>query len=210
MSPSADLIRLLELDPAAVVEPLEPPHLRLTLVPGEQPMDELIRVALTNRPELAGQQALVQASLERLRQEKWRPLVPSVLVRGFSTPVTGTRRCRRVRAVGLRADLNNFGGRLDLDVQLIWQLQNLGLGNRALVRQRRAENGAALVELRRTMDQVAADVATASGTSKIGSGLCYRGGRGATPSNRRKRTWRGRTRPRRRATSCSWWCVPWR
>jgi outer membrane protein TolC len=157
---SADLVRLLRLDPSAVVEPLEPPHLRVTLVALDQPLDELLRVALANRPELANQQARVQATVERLRQEKVRPLIPSVLLRGFSTPVTGTL-AGGAFGGGTNSDLSNFGGRFDLDLQLLWQLQNLGLGNRALVRQRLAENQAALVDLLRTQDQIAADVAKA-------------------------------------------------
>src|SRR5439155_17275086 len=43
---SADLIRVLRLDPAALVEPLEASHLRVTLVPIHQPVDDLIPVAL--------------------------------------------------------------------------------------------------------------------------------------------------------------------
>ena len=87
---SADLARLLRLEASALVEPAEPPHLQITLVEVQQPVDDLIRIALTNRPELAAQQALVQATLQRLRQERLRPLVPSVLHRGASTGVTGT------------------------------------------------------------------------------------------------------------------------
>jgi outer membrane protein TolC len=157
---SAELVRLLRLDPSAVVEPVEPPHLRVTLVGLDRPLEELLRVGLMNRPELANQQALVQATLERLRQERVRPLVPSVLLRGFSTPVTGTL-AGGVFGGGVNDEVRHFGGRLDLDLQVLWQLQNLGLGNRALVRQRLAENQAALVELLRAQDQVAADIAKA-------------------------------------------------
>jgi len=49
---SADLLRVLRLDPAALVEPLEFPHLRVTLVAVDKPVDDLIPMALTNRPEL--------------------------------------------------------------------------------------------------------------------------------------------------------------
>src|SRR5262249_36543731 len=74
---SAELVRVLRLDAPAVVEPLEPPHMQVTLLALDQPVDELIPVALLNRPELASQRALVQATLERLREERLRPLVPS-------------------------------------------------------------------------------------------------------------------------------------
>jgi outer membrane protein TolC len=157
---SADLVRVLRLDPAAVVEPLEPPHLRVTLVPPDRPVDDLIRIGLTNRPELATQQALVQATLERLRQERIRPLIPSILIRGASTPVTGTL-AGGLFGGGVNSDLSNFGARSDFDIQVLWELRNLGLGNRALIDQRRAENQVALLELFRTQDQVAAEVAQA-------------------------------------------------
>jgi outer membrane protein TolC len=157
---SAELARVLRLDAAAVVQPLEPPHLRVTLVSPDLPVDELIPVALTNRPELAAQQALVQATLERLRQEKLRPLIPSVLLRGASTTPTGTLGAG-VFGGGLNDSLSNFSARMDLDILLLWELQNLGLGNRALVDARRAENRLAVVELFRVQDRVAAEVAQA-------------------------------------------------
>ncbi len=157
---SADLVRVLRLDPSAVVAPLEPPQLRVTLVPADRPVDDLIRVGLTNRPELATQQALVQATLERLRQEKLRPLIPSVLLRGASTPVTGTLG-GGLFGGGRNDDLSNFSARMDLDLQVLWKLDNLGFGNQALVRQRQAENRLAVLELFRTQDRVAAEVAQA-------------------------------------------------
>ena len=87
---SADLLRILRLDPGAEVEPVEPPHLRVEVVCLDKPVDDLIALALLNRPELASRQAQVQATLALLEQERFRPLVPSVLIRGWSTPVTGT------------------------------------------------------------------------------------------------------------------------
>jgi outer membrane protein TolC len=157
---SADLVRVLRLDPSTVVVPREPPQLRITLWPLDQPVDDLIRIGLTNRPELATRQALVRATLERLRQEKIRPLIPSVLLRGFSTPVTGTL-AGGLYGGGPNGDLSNFGARADFDLQFLWELRNLGLGNQALVQQRRAEQLAAAVELFRTQDRVAAEVAQA-------------------------------------------------
>src|SRR5262249_19603870 len=60
---SAELVRVLRLDPSALVQPLETPHLRVTLVALDKSVDDLIPIALTYRPELATQQALVQATL---------------------------------------------------------------------------------------------------------------------------------------------------
>jgi outer membrane protein TolC len=157
---SAELARVLRLNPAAVVLPLEPPHLRVTLVPLDCPVDDLIGVALTTRPELAENQALVQATLERLRQERLRPLVPSVLVRGGSTIPTGTLGFG-VFGAGRNSHLGDFSARTDIDVQLLWEFQNLGFGNRALVHARKAENRLAVLELFRIQDRVAAEVVQA-------------------------------------------------
>jgi outer membrane protein TolC len=157
---SADLVRVLRLDASALVEPLEAPHLRVTVVPLDKPVDELIPVALTNRPELAAQQALVQATLVRLRQERLRPLIPSILLRGASTNPAGTL-AGGYFGGGRNDQLSNFGARSDFDIQVLWELQNLGFGNRALVDQRRAENRLSVLDLFRLQDQVAAEVAQA-------------------------------------------------
>src|SRR5262249_30984925 len=83
---SADLTRVLRLGPPAVVEPLEPDPLQITLIGPERALDDLIPIGLTNRPELAEHQALVQATLVAIRREKLRPLFPSILLNGFQTP----------------------------------------------------------------------------------------------------------------------------
>jgi outer membrane protein TolC len=120
-------------------------------------VDELIQVGLMTRPELATQQALVQATLQRLRQEKLRPLVPSLLLRGSSTPVTGTL-VGGYFGGGTNGSIANFSARQDWDIQLLWELRNLGITNLSLVKQRRAENQLALLELFRTQDRIAAEV----------------------------------------------------
>jgi outer membrane protein TolC len=154
---ASDLQRILRLEPTALVEPQEPPQLAVTIVPLDQKVDELIPLALMNRPELAAQQALVQATLERLRQERLRPLVPSVLLRGTSTQVTGTL-AGGFYGGGMNSFMGNFGARGDFDLQFLWELQNLGFGNRARVRERRGEHEISILELFRLQDQVAADV----------------------------------------------------
>src|SRR5581483_10600494 len=54
-----------------------------------------------------------------------------------------------------------FSGRNSIDMQLLWEFQNLGLGNRALVRQREADNQQAILSLFRTQDAIAAEVVQA-------------------------------------------------
>ncbi|HEV8004017.1 MAG TPA: TolC family protein, partial [Planctomycetaceae bacterium] len=125
---SSELIRILRLDPSAVVEPMEPPQLQVTLVGLDQPLQELISIGLMNRPELANQQALVRQTVERIRQEKVRPLLPGIYLRGSSTPVTGTL-AGGFYGGGTNDSMSNFGARLDLDLQVLWELKELGFGN---------------------------------------------------------------------------------
>jgi len=157
---SADLNRLLRLDPTTLAQPLEPPHLHVNLIDAQQSIDALITIGLTNRPELASQQALVQATLARLRQEKVRPWVPSVVIRGAATNPAGTL-AGGYFGGGIDDNLSKFGGRNSIDFQLLWELQNLGFGNRALVNQRTAENQHAVLAMFRAQDTVAAEVVQA-------------------------------------------------
>jgi outer membrane protein TolC len=155
---SAELLRVLRLDPAAQVEPVEPPQLRVELIDLKKPVDELIPIGLTHRPELASQQAQVQATLTLLKQERLRPLIPSVLLRGASTTPSGTL----AGGVYFPTPFGSTAGvRGDIDVELLWQLNNLGFGNRAQVHQREVENRQAAIELFRIQDRVAAEIAQA-------------------------------------------------
>jgi outer membrane protein TolC len=159
---SADLTRALRLRPGAVVVPLEPPHLQVTLLSPRQPIDALIPIGLTNRPELAAQQALVQATLVRLRQERLRPLIPSLVLQGDATPASpGGYLTGGVFYSDVGGQANPLTARNDVSVQLLWELRNLGLGNKALVKERLAENQRALLDLYDVQDRVAAEIAQA-------------------------------------------------
>ena len=134
----------------------------MTLFSPQQSVDTLIPIGLTNRPELASQQALVQATLARLKEERIRPLMPSVLLLGNATPtVPGGLLMGGVFTSGGNGFANPVSARNNVNVQLVWELRNLGFGNRALVRERRAERDQALIELFRIQDRVAADVVQA-------------------------------------------------
>jgi outer membrane protein TolC len=156
----AELTRILRLQPSALVDPLEPPHLQIQLLDSNCPVDDLIAQALMNRPELASRQALVQATLERLRQEKLRPLIPSVLLHGNATNPAGIL-SSGVFGGNLGNNPGGFGGRNSIDFQLLWEFQNLGFGNRAAIRERRADNAQAVLEFFRQQDLIAAEVVKA-------------------------------------------------
>jgi outer membrane protein TolC len=159
---SADLTQVLRLNLGAMVVPLEPPDLRVTLISPRESVDALIPIGLTYRPELASQQALVQAALARIRQERMRPLIPSLILQGGPGAVgPGGFFMGGVFASGAHGSGDPTGARDDISAGLVWSLDNLGFGNRATVRERRAEQQQALVELFRAQDMVAADVARA-------------------------------------------------
>jgi outer membrane protein TolC len=159
---SADLTRELRLNPVTVVAPLEPPSLQVTLVSPREPVDGLVPIGLTNRPELAAHQAIVQATLIRLRQEKLRPLIPSVILAGNPIPVAPFGNLM-FGAFGsdFSGKDNPWSGRIDPNVQVFWTLENFGFGNRALVHENQAEQQRALLQLFRVQDRVAAEVVQA-------------------------------------------------
>jgi outer membrane protein TolC len=155
----AELARVIRMDPTVRFEPAEPPILQVTLIDVNTTVDDLIAIGLRCRPELAARQAIVQATLAQLKQEKLRPFVPSVLLRGMSTSNPGL--AGGVFGGGRNSTWNNFSARSDWDAQLVWEIQNLGFGNRARVRERQAEHQAALIDVFRVQDRVAAEVAAA-------------------------------------------------
>lgn len=153
---SADFTRVLRLDPRVVVEPLEHDHLQVTLIDPDRSLDDLIPIALSNRPELASHQALVQATLVSIRQEKLRPLLPSALLNGFQTPyelieVGGY-------GVGNGGNLNIWSGRFDGSAQFLNYFDGLGLRNLAWIKAARGMSSQAIVQLFQLQDSIAADV----------------------------------------------------
>ena len=156
---SANLTQVLRLDPRAVVVPLEHDHLQITLIDPARPLDDLIPVGLTNRPELASHQALVQAVAARIRREKGRMLLPSILINGFQTPDELIQ--AGIFGMGPNSSLNQWTGRDDVSLQVIWQLEAFGIGNLARIKEQRGEQSRAIVELFKTQDMVAADVTRA-------------------------------------------------
>ncbi|HZW32577.1 MAG TPA: TolC family protein, partial [Isosphaeraceae bacterium] len=156
---SADLTQLLRLDPRAVVVPLESDHLQITLIDPDRSLPDLQRIALSNRPEVASQKALVQAAELRIRREKMRPLLPTILLNGFQTPYELLQ--AGIFGIGPNTSLNQWTGRFDMSPQLVWQLEGLGIGNLARIKEQRGNQSQAVIELFRIQDMVAADVTRA-------------------------------------------------
>ena len=157
---SAELVRVLRLDPTAVLAPLEPPHIQITLVSPEQNLETLLPVALMGRPELTAYRALSEAALKRWREEQFRPLMPLVFARGNSSQ-TPDPLAVGVFGGGADGAMGNFRTRFDYEVQVLWELKNLGFGNAALMKQKKAEYEVSRIQAYRMQDYVAREVSEA-------------------------------------------------
>jgi outer membrane protein TolC len=157
---SANLTQVLRLDPNAVVVPLEHDHMQLTLIDPAVPLPDLQRIALTNRPELSSRRALVQAAEERIRREKMRPFLPIVIINGFQAS-GGMLYQAGIFGLGPNSSLNQWTGRNDVSLQLVWQFDAFGIGNLARIKDQRGEQSGAIVDLFRMQDMVAAEVTEA-------------------------------------------------
>ena len=142
-----------------MVVPLEHDHLQITLIDPARPLPDLHVIALTNRPELASYQALVQAAVARIRRERGRMLLPTVLINGFQTPDEMIQ--AGIFGIGTNNKLNQWDGRDDVSLQLIWELEALGIGNLARIKEQRGEQSKAIIDFFKIQDMVAADVTRA-------------------------------------------------
>ena len=148
LASSANLIRLLVLEPGVVMAPVEPPETIIRLIPDDVPLEDLVIQGMRARPELANAQELVEAARIRLKQARLRPLVPSLAVSESGGGFGG----------GAGSFFGNFGGRNDTAASLFWDLRGLGFMDCAIMRQRAAEHETARLEKIRVQAQVIADV----------------------------------------------------
>jgi outer membrane protein TolC len=153
---SAKLTRVLRLDPRAVLEPLEPDHLQITLIDPGRDFDDLMPIALTNRPEIASKQAVVQAAEVDVRREKGRPFIPNFAFTGFQTPFEMLQ--AGIFGFGPNSSMNQWRGRVDVSLQPLWQWKNLGLGNLAMIKEQRGMESLAIIDFYDAQDAVAEEV----------------------------------------------------
>jgi outer membrane protein TolC len=157
----AELARLLRLDPATPLWPIEDFRFPMEWQSpwSNQPLDEQVRAALMNRPELAENQFLVQAAVERVRAARYRPLVPNLIVNyAWGDFGGGPDPNPKGGGFGPSGRLLHFGTRSDFDVTLAWRLQNLGFGNRAEIREQESLVRQANLRQLQIQDQVVTQV----------------------------------------------------
>jgi outer membrane protein TolC len=148
---SARLAELLRMDPSIPLQPCEPTVVPLQLADASADSRTLVSAALSHRPELREQRALVDAACQRLQREKYAPLVPSVLLGASYTGFGG----------GIGSDVNNFSDRADFDALAYWQVRGLGFGERAARAEATARVDQARFRQLQTMDRVAREVVEA-------------------------------------------------
>src|SRR5262249_32632643 len=133
----------------------------LKLIDETQCLESLIQQALLNRPEVRARLLEIAEARTRVRQERLRPLLPTLSV-GFSAGACGGG--SNLTAAGITQPggsvqvspwFGRFDGRTDFDIFAVWSLQNGGAGNRASTRKAEAVVGELVAELDRTSNQVA-------------------------------------------------------
>ena len=154
LTASARLCEVLNLDPSIRLHPTDAWVVPRPIVPDPMPVYELIAIALMQRPELAERRAAIKEAMLALEGSKVLPFSPTVLL-GLSAGGFGGG-SNLVRPI-----FGNFSGRSDIDVYAYWTLQNLGVGNAALIRVARSRLGVAQFQEIAVLDRVRVEVAEA-------------------------------------------------
>lgn len=164
---SRRLAELLNLNVTVPLRPVESQVVPQSIIPNRIPLNELVAVALLDRPELKARQAAIQAAMLELRSARILPFSPQVMV-GLSGGLFGGGSnlvaSSTPPSAGLPPNQPNFGDfkdRTDIDAIMYWSLRNMGLGNKALIDIARSRAAIADLEQQATLDQVRREVAEA-------------------------------------------------
>jgi outer membrane protein TolC len=150
-SRSANLARRLRLDPRFALHPADAFVMPIDLAPEVSDVDSLIAMARAGRPEVSELSQEIAGLCEAVRKAKVEPWIPYVGVTTSAGNFGG----------GTGSNIDNDGGRSDVDLQAIWEIENLGYG----VAAKRSRAGSQLSQRRTQLadlrDQIAADVVQA-------------------------------------------------
>lgn len=148
---NASLARRLRVDPNLNLQPVDQVLVPLELTSENSHVEELIATAFGNRPEFSVFRKQIDALCVAVRKAQVEPWVPHVAMTTSAGAFSG----------GTGSSLDNDGGRSDVDIQALWQLDSLGMGaaaNRKRARSQLAQQRLALSDFR---DEVAAQVVRA-------------------------------------------------
>lgn len=154
LTAAARLSQLLNLDPSVRLHPIDCAAVPTAIICESLSLQELIAMALVERPELKERRTAIREALLALGRARALPFTPTVLV-GYSSGTFGG-------GSNLSPpDLGQFAGRSDFDVIAYWTLRNLGVGNRALVNQAASQMRSDNYRMIQVLDQVRDEVAEA-------------------------------------------------
>ena len=154
LTASARLCRVLNLDPSIRLHPTDALVAPMAIVPDPIPVAQLIALALTQRPEMAERRVVIREALLGLEGARALPFSPTVLL-AFSDGGYGGG-SNLVRPI-----FGGFGNRTDVDLIAYWTLQNMGIGNLALIKIANANLGVTQYQELAMLDQVRDEVAEA-------------------------------------------------
>jgi outer membrane protein TolC len=151
---STQLCRLLNIDPSNHLRTPGDALEAFRLIPEDTDVEILIARAMQDRPELMTRSANIREAQVRVRQEKVRPFLPVISV-GVSAGAFGGE------SNLVSGGFTSLASRTDIDAMAVWNLQNLGFGNRARVREATAVVGQSLAEFDSTRNLIRREVVEA-------------------------------------------------
>jgi len=167
---STQLAELLNLDPSTRLHISEDRPVPAGIVPDPIPLPDLIAIALLNRPDLQERRAAIRKALLAVGASKMLPFSPNIIV-GLSYGGFGGGSNLVAEAAGATpfsscaSRFDNYAERLDFDAVAFWTLQNLGVGNLAMLRQAQANFKVTDFESLAQLDTARAQVAKAYAAS---------------------------------------------
>ena len=128
----------------------------MPLVPDPVPLTDLLAIAMMQRPELAERRIAIRQAFLELSAAKLLPFSPNLIV-GLSGGVFGGGS----NIANAEPRFGTFDNRDDLDVVVYWTVQNMGLGNAALIRLAASHTRAARLGELEVLNRVRREVAQA-------------------------------------------------
>ncbi len=125
---SARLARLLNLRPTVTLVPADRRVVPIRLIPDTANLDDLVAAGIDNRPEVRAGRALVAAASTGVREAEVGPFIPHMQASYFGGTFGG----------GPNSQMDDFGASSEGEFDVFWELHNLGAGDAAIARQRRA------------------------------------------------------------------------
>ena len=153
---SARLAQILQLDPeklkpGTVLHSTEPAVAAVEFIGETVPISQLIAQSTDARPEISDSLFQVDALCNEYQAEKWRPWIPNIHA-GISAGGFGG---------GVNDNIQNFSDRSDFDLLAVWQIENLGIGNRSRRQQTSSKHQQAILKHYRLVDKIQREVTEA-------------------------------------------------